>query len=158
MKVVCADDIVSLYINKVYFQNFDFSDKGFLESYLKNVLKMLGNRYDLNFDGFYDVNIYVDDTYGVIVDVIREELEYFDYFTNQIQTNIKVIETSFLYELFDLPAIDREMLDVYKISDKIYVKIKNQMDVFMVGKLFEMSRVVYGNEAKEILKLSKKVR
>lgn len=158
MRVVCGDDIVSLYINKVYFQNFDFSDKSFLESYLKNILKVLGNRYNLDFDGFYNVNIYADANYGVIIDVVREELEYFDYFTNKIQMNIKVIEASFLYELLDFPNIDIRMLDVYKISDKIYVKIKKQMDVFAVGKLFEMSKVIYGNEAKEILKLAKKVR
>ncbi len=158
MRVVCSDDIVSLYINKVYFQNFDFSDKCFLESYLKKILKMLSNRYNLFFDGFYDINMYTDINYGVIIDVIREDLEYFDYFNNQIQMNIKVIETSFLYELFDFPTFSIEMFDVYKFSDKIYVKIKEQMDVIMLGKLIELSRIIYGNEAQKILKLAKKVR
>ena len=50
----------------------------------------------------------------------------------------------------------------FKVLDKKYEnylnEIKKQMDVFAVGKLFEMSKVIYGNEAKEILKLAKKVR
>lgn len=157
MKIVCDDDTVSLYMNKIYIKNLDFSDKIFLESYLKNTLKILDNKYNLKFDGYYDVNLYIDQNYGVIIDVIKERLEYFDYFSNQIQLNINVIEDCFLYELLDIPFHFMDNLKFYKFFDKIYVKIKGQIDNFLVGNLFELSKVIYGEEKNKILNFLKKV-
>ncbi len=157
MKIVCDGDTVSLYMNKIYIKNLDFSDKIFLESYLKNTLKILDNKYNLKFDGYYDVNLYIDQNYGVIIDVIKERLEYFDYFSNQIQLNINVIEDCFLYELLDIPFHFMDNLKFYKFFDKIYVKIKGQIDNFLVGNLFELSNVIYGEEKNKILNFLKKV-
>ncbi len=157
MKIVCDGDTVSLYMNKIYIKNLDFSDKIFLESYLKNTLKILDNKYNLKFDGYYDVNLYIDQNYGVIIDVIKERLEYFDYFSNQIQLNINVIEDCFLYELLDIPFHFMDNLKFYKFFDKIYVKIKGQIDNFLVGNLFELSKVIYGEEKNKILNFLKKV-
>lgn len=158
MKVVFDKDVLSLYINKVYFQNIDSSNKSILESYLRNLLIKLSVRYDLVFDGYYNVLVYVDENYGVIIDITKEELEYFDYFSNQVQFNIKVIESSFLYELIDYPVSLVDELDVYKISDKIYVKIKKPVDTFCLGKLVENSFIIYGNKVDDILKVAYKVR
>lgn len=157
MKIVCDGDTVSLYMNNIYIKNLDFSDKIFLESYLKNTLKILDNKYNLKFDGYYDVNLYIDQNYGVIIDVIKERLEYFDYFSNQIQLNINVIEDCFLYELLDIPFHFMDNLKFYKFFDKIYVKIKGQIDNFLVGNLFELSNVIYGEEKNKILNFLKKV-
>lgn len=157
MKIVCDGDTVSLYMNKIYIKNLDFSDKIFLESYLKNTLKILDNKYNLKFDGYYDVNLYIDQNYGVIIDVIKERLEYFDYFSNQIQLNINVIEDCFLYELLDIPFHFMDNLKFYKFFDKIYVKIKGQIDNFLVGNLFELSNVIYGEEKNKVLNFLKKV-
>lgn len=160
MRLITDGDMIILYLNRMYIRSLDFTDKEATEKYMKRLLLKISNKYDLNFDGYYVVNLYVDMSYGVVIEVIKEELEYLDYFGNQIEINTNVTYDSFLYEISDLDSSIFNKLVVYKLNDKFFLKIKKDMDIsdFEMGKLLECTKIIYGTRASEIIKRSKIVR
>lgn len=158
MKLVYEDDKLVLYLNKMYIHSLDFSDKEMLQKYMKRLFLKISTRYDIEFDGYYIVKLYVDMNYGVIIEVLKEELEYLDYFSNQIEMNTEVIHGSFLYEISDVNKQNLEYFVLYKFNDKLYIKVKNQVSDIQMGKLLEHSKIIYGIEADNIIRKGKIVR
>ena len=157
MKVVYDDDKMVLFLNKLYIQRIDFTNKEATEKYIKGLLFKLKDNYDLNFSGYYNINIYVDLNYGIIVEIIKEELEYLDYFGNQVEINTKVINDSFLYEVFDYDDFISNDFTIYSYKDKFYLRINNLID--NLGKVIELSNeIIYGYKIKEILRKAVVVR
>ena len=143
MKVVIKDDLIILFLNKDYISTLDLTDKETIHNYLKQLLLKLQNNYDLDFNGFYNMNLYIDKYYGVIIEVKKEELEYLDYFTST-EINTKIIEDSFLY--------------IYTYKNHIYIKINNQLKSHEIGFLLEHTlKIIYGKERNKIIKKAKEV-
>ena len=158
MKLMYEDDKLVLYLNKMYIHSLDFSDKEMVQKYMKRLFLKVSNRYDIEFDGYYVVKLYVDMNYGVIIEVVKEELEYLDYFSNQIEMNTEVIHGSFLYEPFDVSEQNLDCFVLYKFNDKLYMGVKSQISDMQMGNLLEHSRIIYGIEADNIIKKGKIVR
>lgn len=158
MKLVYEDDKLVLYLNKMYIHSLDFSDKEMIQSYMKRLFLKVSSRYDIEFDGYYIVKLYVDMNYGVIIEVIKEELEYLDYFSNQIEMNTEVVHGSFLYEVSDVNEKNLDHFLLYKFNDKLYMRVKSQVDDMQMGNLIEHSKIIYGIEANNIIKKGKIVR
>ena len=55
MKVVYDDDKMVLFLNKLYIQRIDFTNKEATEKYIKGLLFKLKDNYDLNFSGYYNM-------------------------------------------------------------------------------------------------------
>lgn len=156
MKVVMEDDLIILYLNKFLFKSIDFSDKEVLQKYIKGLLLKLQDNYSLEFKGYYDITLYVDRNYGVIIEICREELEYLDYFGEGIEINTRIIEDSFLYEVND---IDFSSCMVYILGSNVYIRPKDSISNVSMGKIMEKtSRIIYGARRKEIVKRAKIVR
>ena len=150
MKVVFKDNKIIVFLNK----NLNL-DKKELENYFKKLFLGIKDKYNLKLNGYYDINVYIDNYYGSIIELENEELEYYNYF-NQIDMEIKVIKTPFLYEI-DYEYLDKELLSksiVYKQNNKLYFKIT---DKTILNKIIECCKIIYGDKVKEIMKLSKKV-
>ena len=158
MKLITVDDMLILFLNRIYIQSLDFKDKTSTEKYLKQLLAKLNNKYDLEFNGYYEVTLYVDLHYGVIIEVKKEELEYLDYFSNQIEMNTKVVEDSFLYEITDINDYLLDKVTFYKIHDKIYLRVKEDISNIEMGIILESAKVIYGEEARKIIKNGKVLR
>ncbi len=158
MKLITDGDMIILYLNKMYIRSLDFTDKEAIEKYMKRLLKKISNKYDMSFDGYYVVNLYVDVNYGVVIEIIKEELEYLDYFGNQVEINTNVSYDSFLYEMnnFDNSLFDNFL--VYKIKDKLYIKIDEDISDVEMGKVLECCKIIYGTKADEIIKKARLVR
>ena len=158
MKLITMDDTFILFLNRLYIQTLDFSNKVLIEKYLKHLLFKIKNRYDIEFNGYYDVTIYVDINYGVIIEVKKEELEYLDYFNNQIEMNTKVIEDSFLYEMYETNKQIIKKFTIYKVHDKIYLRAKENLTNIEMGVLLEISKIIYGKEAEKVIRYGKVLR
>ena len=158
MKLVTDGDKVILYLNKMYIQSLDFKDKEVAEKYLKVLLNKLSLKYDMNFNGYYLVHIYIDMSYGVIIEAKKEDLEYLDYFNNQIELNTKIIHGSFLYEISDLNSDYFNNFYVYKLKDKLYLRTKQEVSDFEMGTIIEKARIIYGKEADKIIRKAYLVR
>lgn len=157
MKVVMDDDLIILYLNRFYIESIDFSDKESLQKYLKKLLLKLQDNYSLEFNGYYNITLYVDKNYGVIIEVKKEELEYLDYFGNSLEINTKILEDSFLYEVNDIDFNDDYL--VYILNDHVYIKFKKNISNVSMGFIIEnVNRIIYGKESKRIIKRAKIVR
>ena len=135
--------ILDIYIKRELIDNIDFNNKTDLEKYLKKLFKILKNKYDIVIEGFYDITVYIDKYYGVVIHMEKDDVEYYDYFKNQVDMRIITIDTDFLYLVDDIPQNLLNKVDVIIIDKNIYLKIKENLSKVEMMKLLEISRVVY---------------
>ncbi len=157
MKLTVLGEKIIIYLNTTYTHTLNFDDKENIHNFLKQFFKKLNKKYNLELDGYYNITLYTDKYYGVIIEVTKEELEYFDYFTNQIEMNIKVVQDTFLYQINNIRTNFKEKMNMYKVYDKIYLKAKVPLTSIEMGALLETSKIIYGPKAKNISKTMKEV-
>ena len=137
------DLTLDIYIKKELIDNIDFNSKDDLEKYLKRLFKTLKNKYDIVIEGFYDITVYIDKYYGVIFHLEKDDVEYYDYFKNQVDMRIITIDTEFLYLVDDIPYDLVNKINVLIKDDNIYLKINEELSKVDMMNLLEISKVVY---------------
>ena len=143
MNIKFIDELIlDIYIKRELIDNIDFNNKIDLEKYLKKLFKILKNKYDIVIEGFYDITVYIDKYYGVIFHLEKDNVEYYDYFKNQVDMRIITIDTDFLYLVDDIPQNLLNKVDVIIIDKNIYLKIKENLSKVEMMKLLEISKVV----------------
>lgn len=135
--------IFDIYIKKELIDNIDFNNKNDLENYLKKLFKILKNKYEIKVEGFYDIDVYVDKYYGAVFHLKKDDIEYYDYFKNQVDMRLITIDTEFLYLVEDIPNNLLNKVDVIIINNEIYIKIKKDLTKLEMMELLENSKVVY---------------
>ena len=151
MKLIFKDDKIILYLNKFNMHNVDLNDKKEINKYTKHILKRVQKNYNIVLKGYYTVNMYFDNNYGIIMEIINEEGLYIDYFENNIDINIKLYKDSFLYEVNDINISNN--YDTYIYDNHIYVSLKNTFSDTLMTKFIEkVINIKYGIEKKQIFK------
>ena len=144
MSIRFIDNLVfDIYIKKKFLNNLDFNNKDDLEKYLKKLFKTLKNKYDLTIEGFYDITVYIDDFYGVIFHLEKEDLDYYDYFKNQVDMRLITVNTEFLYLVDDIPHDILSKVKVCVKDDNIYLKIRKELTEKEMMELTENSKIVF---------------
>ncbi len=154
MKLVMHKDNIIVFLNKTYIQNIDLTDKSSVEKYLGKLILQIKRKYDIELYGYYNITLYVDMNYGIIINIKKEELEYLDYFNNELEMNIEVIEDSFLYQIEDIFSLDKYILnkfEIYKNKEKLFLKAKENISDIELGLILENAKMMYGKKAKEII-------
>ena len=158
MRLVINDGKFIVFLNK--YNKIDFENKLKLEKYFRNLFTTIKDKYNIEVNGYYDINIYNEKNYGVIIEIESEDLEYYNYF-NQIDMEINVLKDSlFLYEI-NYEFIDNSILDnfiCYKMQDRIYLKAKDIVPENVLSKVLECSHILYGSKVEKIMKQGKKVK
>ncbi len=152
MKLIIDDNIV-IFLDKAYLQNFDLTNQNLIEKKLIKLINKIQNKYTVDLNGYYNVYIHKDTNYGLIVDMQKEDLEYIDYFNNQLELNIEVVEDSFLYKIEDIFTINKHLLNkfiIYKNGYMFYLKPKENLSNIELGIILENAEIIYGKEAKTI--------
>lgn len=155
MKIIDSDDKTIVFLN-----NKDTScfDKKNIEEYFEELFLNLKNNYNFEVKGYYDIDVYKDLNYGMILEIENDDCEY--YF-NQIDMRVNIFkEDYFLYEV-EYEYLNNNILDkfsLYKYKDKLYLKLDEIIDDIKFSKLLEYSNIIYGNKVLEIQKYSKKVK
>ena len=160
MKLIIDENIV-FFLNKIYLDNIDLKDENLIEKKLIKLINKIQKQYNIDLNGYYNVYIYKDKNYGLIIEMEKEKLDYLDYFNNQIELNIEIIEDTFLYKTDNIFTIDKTLLEkliIYINKDEIYLKIKKNINDIELGQIIENSQIIYGNKAKSIKKQSKIIR
>lgn len=160
MKLIIDENIV-FFLNKIYLDNVDIKDESLIEKKLIKLINKIQKQYNIDLNGYYNVYIYKDKNYGLIIEMEKEKLDYLDYFNNQIELNIEIIEDTFLYKIDNIFTIDKTLLEkliIYINKDEIYLKIKENINDIELGQIIENSQIIYGNKAKSIKKQSKIIR
>ena len=137
------ENVFDIYIKKDGLGNVDFNNKDNIEKYLKKLFRILKNKYFVKIEGFYNITIYIDKYYGVIFHLEKEELEYYDYFKNQVDMRIISIDTEFLYLVDDIPNVLSNKIKICIINNNIYLKIKKELTNLEMMNLIENSKIIY---------------
>ena len=135
MKIKYDNDNIVIYLKGILLKDinalaYDISDK--IKKY-----------YNIDLKGFYKVNIYVDNLYGVVLEYIDEAR---DLYFNRLELNINKINTKFLYEVEDIFYF--KINNIYLYNNKYYI------DNYLEN--MEISNIVYKN-TKNIKERAKKV-
>ena len=145
MKLI-IDDGINIYLNKQYLKSVDLNDT----KTIKNIIKKINKKYNIDIYGYIEAKIYIDKNYGVIINLKKEELEYFDYFNDEIEMNIEIINDSFLYKIEDYNKDIIKDKKIYKYKDNLYINIE-KIDNINLGKIIEISEIIYGKQAQTII-------
>lgn len=145
MKLI-IDDGINIYLNKQYLKNVDLNDT----KTIKNIIKKINTKYNIDIYGYIETKIYIDKNYGIIINIKKEELDYFDYFNDEIEMNIEIINDSFLYKIEDYNKDLIKDKTIYKYKDNLYINI-DKIDNINLGKIIEISEIIYGEKAQNII-------
>ena len=151
MKFVIDNNKFIVFLNK----KLDLDNKLKLEKYFKKLFNKIKNQFDIEVNGYYNIDIYSDKHYGMIIEIIKEDLDYYNYF-NQIDMEINIIKNDFYYEI-DYDYFNKDLLSYcscYKYNGKLYLKIKDNINFINIAKLLEFSKIIYKNDK---IKYGKKV-
>lgn len=157
MKIDVFDDgEICLYLNNSYLEEIDFSDKEVIESYLKNIFLILKKRLNKDFHGFYNIDIYVDIEYGIVIEIMKEKIDYYDYITNQIEMQVNIeMDSEFLFEVEDIFDYDLYLkAPIYLYNEKYYIDISKNNNF----SILEYVKIVYGNDVTMIKRFGKKIK
>lgn len=161
MKVVFNDELnFVVFLNNIYIDNINFDNKVDLEKYFRKIFSNLRDFYDVEINGYYDIKVYHDNNYGIIIELQKDDSDYFDYFDNQIDMRINNIKNEcFLYKINDYILFNStNWCEYYLYKTNIYVKINNEISKSDYFYLLENSEIIYNEEANNILKYGKKIK
>ncbi len=138
MKIDYYSDKVVIYLigKKIKLENSS------IKELLTNIFDVLVNDYDFEINNNYNINIYINEVYGIIVELINEEIIEKE---DTVHINLNVMNDKlFLYEIDDpLKYINSE---IYYYDDKYYLNVK-KMDI----NLLEYTTVIYDDTVYKIL-------
>lgn len=155
MKVIMNDDKIIVFLNN---KDYLLVEKNNIEKYIKSLFFKLENNYNLDLNGYNEVLIYKDLNYGIILELNKDDINYF-FEQSDIRVNV-FRKNKFLYNI-DYSYLDNEILSntvIYKYKNKIYLKIKNNINENIFNKILEYSDIVYGEKVLEILNKCEKVK
>lgn len=116
-----------------------------IKKLLINIFKDLNKYYGMVFRNSYILNLYINEYYGMILEIKEDDLVPIN--RNIINLNLNIINNSlFLYEIDEpLNFLDYEM---YYYNDKFFINIKNfKVDIT----IFDDVKIVYGDEAYKVI-------
>ena len=135
--------IFDIYIKKYLIADIDFSVKADIEKYLKRLFKILNNKYNICIEGFYNITVYIDKYYGIVLHLEKEELDYYEYYKNQVDMRLVTVHTDFMYEVNDIPTDIINKIKITNRNKNIYLTLKENLTDLEMMKLLENSRIVY---------------
>lgn len=138
MKVEMLSNTIIVYLldNKKYNEDSD------IKKILINVFDNLEKYYNITFTSDYNLELYINRYYGMILEIKENEDFIYDDIVN-LKLNV-LRDTLFLYEVDD--PLEYINYEIYYYNDKFYVNTKRE-DI----NLIEDSNLVYGDIVYKII-------
>ena len=138
MKVEMLSNTIIVYLldNKKYNEDSD------IKKILINVFDNLEKYYNITFTSYYNLELYINRYYGMILEIKENEDFIYDDIVN-LKLNV-LRDTLFLYEVDD--PLEYINYEIYYYNDKFYVNAKRE-DI----NLIENSNLVYGDIVYKII-------
>lgn len=138
MKVEMLSNTIIVYLldNKKYNEDSD------IKKTLINVFDNLEKYYNITFTSDYNLELYINRYYGMILEIKENEDFIYDDIVN-LKLNV-LRDTLFLYEVDD--PLEYINYEIYYYNDKFYVNAKRK-DI----NLIENSNLVYGDIVYKII-------
>lgn len=156
------DDNYIVFLNRLYIGNNNFELKKDFEEYFKNFFKILNSYYNIDVIGYYDIQIFCDNLYGYVLEIKREQMDFYDYYHDHIDMKIIINDKQkFIYKMKSNSTLNKEVLKfcyLRKLNNEIYLIPKKTITQIQLGNLLENSDIVYGDKALEIQNKTENVR
>ena len=138
MKVEMLSNTIIVYLldNKKYNEDSD------IKKILINVFDNLEKYYNITFTTDYNLELYINRYYGMILEIKENENLIYDDIVN-LKLNV-LRDTLFLYEVDD--PLEYINYEIYYYNDKFYVNAKRE-DIDLI----ENSNLVYGDIVYKII-------
>ncbi|MDD2203033.1 MAG: hypothetical protein PHT75_04635 [Bacilli bacterium] len=147
-----------IYLNKYYLIDLELDDKHCIEEYFKQIFMNLRNNYDLDIYGYYNIKVYTDKQYGIIIDVFKLSNDYFKVPGNKVDMKIMINSDSiFLYEITDyfLVELFKDYIkNIYYKDENYYLELCKNVDEVFYLYLMEHSRILFNDQVHEIMATS----
>lgn len=143
MKII-EDEGITIFLPSIYIKSIDLKSK---KSTVKLINKIT-DKYGIKLNNYIEVKIYIDKFYGIIIKLQKDDLDYFDYFSSELDMNIEIIKDEFIYEPEDIYKL-KSILDKFTIiknNEKLYLKGDNISNI-QIGIVLENSKILFGKEA-----------
>lgn len=129
---------------------FDFKDINIdeIKKYIKDLVYKLKKVYKKKISGFYNVNVFMNDKIGMILDFSRED--DFDFFRDVVDLNVIVNKDSEIYLRFSDLFLINNFDNVYFLDDYFYVDVSS-ISLKEFYNVLEDSKFIYGKRL-DILK------
>lgn len=129
MKVEYVDNMLIIYLKDIIVDD--------IEDLCQDIIDKLERHFNIILKGFYDVNVYVDKRYGIVLEFIMEELDlYIDF--SKVELHFIENNNNFLYEIFDILDVNVKQFYLYK--EKYYITLDN-----VDNSNIEFGRIIYKN-------------
>lgn len=156
MKIEKRNDKLIVFLNKKISPKLDLSNKLDLEKYFQKLFTKLNNIYELDISGSYDVNIFNNKIYGMILEIKQQDTEYFDYY-DEIDMKITVSKNDeIIYKINGYYEQLKNNCEFYSYNGIIYASPK-KINFQKLGILIEHSEIIYGKECEKIKKNAQKL-
>ena len=147
--IILKIDIISDLEYIIYLYNLtsdiEFDSEENIEKFLRQLFIKLKNFYNITIEGYFDVDVYIDINYGIVLDLKKEKFEYYDYFDNQVEMKIVINRCKFLY-LVDSFDFDCDKYELYNYLEKIYLLPKEKLSKIDISLLMEMSTLIFNSD------------
>ena len=139
MKVIINnEDSFILFFNKLNSINLDDN----YEEEFKNIFLRLKKYYNIDIYGFYNVIVYINNYYGIILKVEKDK--ELDMFYKQIDMHIIEKNTNFLYKINDYFLIKNiNNFNIYFYKNSFYLEIKKELKNKDMYYLIENSEIIF---------------
>lgn len=129
MKVEYVDNRLIVYLKETSVDD--------IEDLCQDLIEKLGNYFNIELKGFYDVYVYIDKRYGIVLEFIMEELDiYIDF--SKAELHLIENNNNFLYEIFDI--LDVNVNKFYLYNGRYYITLDN-----VDNSNIEFGRIIYKN-------------
>ena len=141
MKIIInSNDNFILFFNKL--NNISLNDD--YEEEFKKIFLKLKKYYNIDIYGFYNVEAYIDNYYGTILKVIKDD--DFDLYYKQIDMHITIEKCNFLYRVRDYFFVKNiKNFNIYFYKNSFYLEIINELNNKDMIYLIENSEIIYEN-------------
>lgn len=138
MKVEMLSNTIIVYL----LDNNKYNEDSDIKKILINVFDNLEKYYNITFTTDYNLELYINRYYGMILEITENEDFIYDDIVN-LKLNV-LRDTLFLYEVDD--PLEYINYEIYYYNDKFYVNAKRE-DI----NLIENSNLVYGDIVYKII-------
>ena len=138
MKVEMLSNTIIVYL----LDNNKYNEDSDIKKILINVFDNLKKYYNITFDSDYNLELYINRYYGMILEIKENENLIYDDIVN-LKLNV-LRDTLFLYEVDD--PLEYINYEIYYYNDKFFVNAKRE-DI----NLIENSNLVYGDIVYKII-------
>ena len=130
MKLIQYDNDYVIYLNNCYLKGLDLNDTKVITEYVKDLLIKLNEYYNIRLKGFYRLYVYINEYYGIILEVIGID-NYDEFGIDDIELKVIVKNNCTMYLCTNNYDAIKDFNSFYIKNNKYYININNFTDNFI---------------------------